>query len=198
MNDIKLPNPQAPGTKITPAPEKKPIKLVYDYLNEVAYTIADKHFPGGEFKVWKTANGWWGDRRKVEDLITAFKIDCTVEEACHYAGISKGNLEYFLQRHPDFLGVIEACRDLPIIKARDKVIKAIDSDPEMALKYLERKRKSEFGPKVDISALIMPVKDVNIKIDYGNGPASIQSDSSIRPEPARIDAPGGEPGGDSE
>lgn len=197
MNDIKLPNPEAPGTRITPAPKSDPVKLAYDYMNEVAYIIKDKHFPGGEFKVWKTANGWWASQAKVEDLIQAFKIDCTIEEACSYAGISFDQFRYFLERHSDFSPIIEVCRNLPIVSARDKVVKAISTDPEMAMKYLERKRKQEFGPKVDIGALIMPVREVNIKIDYGSGPASIQSNGGVRPEPARIDAPGGEPGGDA-
>lgn len=113
-----------------------------------AYTITDKIF--GELRVLNSANAWWIDQGKVRELIQAYKIDATDEEACSYAGISLDQLKYFKELHPDFSNIKQACKQLPTLSARDTLVKSIKTDPEMALKYLERKRKREFGRNVDI------------------------------------------------
>ena len=108
-----------------------------------AYTITDKAF--GDFPVLNSANAWYTDKTKVQLLINAFKFDATYEEACVLAGITPRQLRYFMELHPEFCQVIEACRLLPILRARKTVIGALETNPALAFKYLERKRPSEFG-----------------------------------------------------
>lgn len=116
----------------------------------IAYTITDKVF--GEFHVLNTANGWWKDSEKVKNLIQAYKWGCTNEEACTSAGIDVDNLDYFQKLHPKFLGIKNACREVPTLTARKSVFKALEDDYNHAMKYLERKKRDEFGQNIDVTS----------------------------------------------
>ena len=95
---------------------------------EIAYTVKDKCF--GEFSVLNSANAWWIDRVKVDDLIKAYKIDCTDEEACSDAGISIDQYKYFKEKHPNFSTVKQACKQIPFLKARRTINTAIETNPK--------------------------------------------------------------------
>lgn len=118
--------------------------------NPYAYTITDKFF--GELKVKKSFNAWWLDRRKVENLIEVYKLDPSLEEALFYAGISKGQYDYFVEQHPEFSAIKEVLRQNPILVARQTINKALATDLGNAWKYLSRKRKAEFGPNLDLTS----------------------------------------------
>ncbi len=136
-----------------PNPNKKP-KVRYQGKVKLAktpniiYTIEDKYFE--DFHVQKSANAWWIDRSKVERLIAAFKMDCIIEEAIVYAGISMAQWKYFVDVHPEFYAVKDACSQLPTLTARNEVVKGIVGDKEFALKYLERKRRKEFASRKEM------------------------------------------------
>jgi hypothetical protein len=74
---------------------------------EIAYVIKDKYFSG--FEVQKSDSGWWMDRTKVEKLIQSFKNGYNIKEACIYTGISDRQYQYFIETHPEFCSVKEAC-----------------------------------------------------------------------------------------
>src|SRR3989304_5388627 len=67
---------------------------------DIVYIIEDKNFDQLEIKF--SANAWWLDRRKVERLIEAFKIAAPIAEACIYAGITRGQWDYFNVKHLEF------------------------------------------------------------------------------------------------
>ncbi len=81
----------------------------------------------------------------VRKLIEAFKLDVTVEEACLYANISKDAYYRKLNEDEGFSDEIGRARQYATMAARLSIIKALPSDPHLALKYLERKRREEFG-----------------------------------------------------
>jgi hypothetical protein len=83
----------------------------------------------------------------VQKLEEAFALGCTDIEACFYAGISKQTLYTYQEKYPDFLDRKEALKESPVLLARKSVVEAIPGDPDLALKYLERKRKDEFSTK---------------------------------------------------
>ncbi len=114
-----------------------------------AYTLRDKTY--GEFKVLNSANGWWLDSLKVRDLLQAYKIDCTDEEACAYAGINYGTLRYFKELHPDFLRVKTACKQYPMLLSRKKIVESLAVSLSAATWYAERKRKDEFSRRQEVS-----------------------------------------------
>jgi len=115
--------------KKKPKSHKKPTPVEVERV-EVAYTISDPIF--GDFSPQVSANAWWMERNKLQNLVNAFKYDCTYEEACISAGILLHNLKYFLSIHPEFYTVIEACRQVPNLKARQRVVTQLDRDTATA------------------------------------------------------------------
>ena len=96
--------------------------------------------------------------KKLEEV---FSLGGTDEEACFYAGISHQTLYNFQEKFPEFVDRKEALKQKPILKARQTVVKALE-DPSIAFKILERKRRTEFGDKLDVD---MTVRKRIISID---------------------------------
>lgn len=94
----------------------------------------------------------------LQKLEEAFAWDCTDAEACFYANISPATLYNYQNEHPEFLDRKKELKQSPVLKARETVIRAMRNDPELALKYLERKKKDEFAPKTETST------DINVKV----------------------------------
>jgi len=88
---------------------------------------------------------------RVNKLETVFALGGSDEEACYYANISKQTLYNYQEKHPEFVDRKEALKNKPILQARQTIIQNLD-DPNLALKYLEKKRGEEFGNKVDITS----------------------------------------------
>lgn len=156
---------------------------------EFAYTLKDKVF--GELKVKKSANAWWLDSGKVIHLIDAYKFDATDEESCSYAGISLDQLRYFREQHPTFSQVKDACKELPNLVARKTVVGQLATNPDMAFRYLERKKKKEFGANLDLTSDGEKIEGVQVEIVEGRKPpkpisndeASTESEPSVSGEP---------------
>lgn len=81
----------------------------------------------------------------VAKLTEAFKLDVTVEEACQYAGISKDTYYRKLKEDEEFSDEMERARMYVTMLARRSVITHMEKDGNLALKYLERKRRKEFS-----------------------------------------------------
>jgi hypothetical protein len=109
-----------------------------------AYTFSDSNL--GELKVLNSENGWWvGDegRQKVQRLIEAWKIDGTDDDAMFYAGVSRGQLEYFQKLHPGVYVIKHLCKQYLGLHAKKKYAEAVISDAGAAVAYLRMKRKDE-------------------------------------------------------
>lgn len=107
--------------------------------------------------------------RVLGKLEQAFGYDMTDEEACLYAGIHPSSLYDYQKNHPEFTERKQALKNTPVLLARETVVKAlrdrqittldkkgnkveitIPADPEISMKYLERKKKDEFSPHATI------------------------------------------------
>lgn len=91
------------------------------------------------------------DKTTVKKLEEAFSLGSSIEEACYYAGISKQTYYNWTQQDEELLDRFERLKQHPILLARKTVVQAIQSDPRLAFKYLERKRKDEFGTRVEVA-----------------------------------------------
>jgi hypothetical protein len=91
--------------------------------------------------------------RKLEEV---FALDGTVEEACFYAGISRQTYYEWIKENTELNDKFQALRERPILKARQTVVKSLDQ-PEYAFKYLERKKKKEFGNNLDVTSGDKPI-----------------------------------------
>lgn len=83
---------------------------------------------------------------KITLLEEAFAFDCTDAEACYYAGISERTLHYYQAKNPKFLQRKKLLKERPVLKARHAVIDSFDTHPDIAFRYLEKKKRDEFGP----------------------------------------------------
>lgn len=72
-------------------------------------------------------------------------------EACFYAGISRQTLYNYQHDHPEFVERKEELKEQPILKARRSVLNGIQDDPELALRFLERRKKAEFSLRTEIT-----------------------------------------------
>jgi len=84
----------------------------------------------------------------VSKLEEAFAIGASVAEACMYADITRETYYQWIKKNPKFSDRVEALQLKPTLKARQTVVKALDN-PDMAMKYLERKHKGEFSIRTE-------------------------------------------------
>lgn len=80
-------------------------------------------------------------------LRTAFSHDLTVEEACELAKISKDAYYERIKKDPKFADEMESAQLIPMIVAKQTVMKAIkDGNVNVALRFLERRQSERYGP----------------------------------------------------
>lgn len=87
----------------------------------------------------------------INKLEEAFALGASDLEACFYAGISHETLYSYQRDHPEFLERKESLKQKPILLARQTVVKSLKYNPEMAMRFLERKLKSEFSPRAELT-----------------------------------------------
>lgn len=83
----------------------------------------------------------------VKKLEEAFAFGCSDVQACLFAGISKQTLYNYQDANPGFVDRKAELKETPIMLARRAVVNGISGDPDLALKFLERKCKDEFSTK---------------------------------------------------
>ena len=87
---------------------------------------------------------------KLKKLEEVFAIDGTVQEACFYADITHTTYYNWLEKKPELVERFEALRNRPILKARQTVVKSLET-PSGAQWYLQRKRKAEFSERTEVT-----------------------------------------------
>lgn len=85
----------------------------------------------------------------IDKLEQAFSLGCTDIEACLFADISVDLLYKYQRENPEYIKRKEALKENPVLLARTSVVNSLPNSPELALKYLERKRKDEFSTQVN-------------------------------------------------
>lgn len=114
--------------------DNKPQELAPRKVKEV---LRDRYF--GRFEVLETANGWWSDVGKVKDLITCFKNGMTIEQALVNIAITRDQYYYFLELHPEFSDIKQACEvvaDMVIVASAHK---AARENGKLAFMWLDRR-----------------------------------------------------------
>ncbi len=85
----------------------------------------------------------------IAKLEEAFAWGCTDVEACLWANIAEKTLYLYQEKHPEFIQRKEALKETPVLDSRMTVSRAVKRDPDMAMKYLERKKKGEFSTRAE-------------------------------------------------
>lgn len=84
----------------------------------------------------------------VQKLIDAFKIDCTVGEACAYAGIKRSTYYLWSKEHEGFIDRMEKAQEFIFLKAKNVVNKALDkNDGGFALSLLSKRQRERYAEK---------------------------------------------------
>ncbi len=99
--------------------------------------------------------------RKIEEVAA---LGGSIAEMAMWCDIHVDTLYAYIKENKYFSDRIEALREKPILQARNTIMADIKS-PDTAKWYLERKRKAEFGPKVEVETT---TRILNINIGYGN------------------------------
>lgn len=90
------------------------------------------------------------DDNTVKKLEEAFSIGADIPAACFYADISRQTYYNWIDSFPELKEKFDRLREKPVLKAYQGVFKGLD-DPELALRYLEKKRKAEFSTRQEIT-----------------------------------------------
>lgn len=119
---------------------------------------------------------WWANRSKVENIIAAFKMDLTVQEACIQAGISLTQYKYFCKIHPKFLAIKHRCKAFAPIVAKQGLVADLKNPKDSRARqwFLERKQPHIYGR--DIGAYTPPPPEAAKKI---TGEAFLDEDGKI-------------------
>ena len=96
----------------------------------------------------------------IDKLEYAFSLGCSDNEACLHAGIAPKTLYNYQERNPEFLQRKQLLKDSPIFLARQSVLKGLKDDPDLALKFLERRKKDEFSTKSETDHNIILPKPI--------------------------------------
>ena len=116
-------------------------------INKVAYEVKDAKY--GSFEVRNTANAWWLDEVKIEQIIVARKMGANKAMSCHYAGITTDQFDYFVEKHPEFYSFFHGIMEEPKLIAVQNLYKQLkreekEGGSETSKWYLERRVKDEF------------------------------------------------------
>jgi len=85
----------------------------------------------------------------LDKLEQAFALDCTIEEACLHANINPSTYYVWVKKDKKLSERFNALRNKPVLLARKTLVEGLKDNPELSLKYLERKRKSEFSLRME-------------------------------------------------
>jgi len=91
------------------------------------------------------------DEKSVKALEDAAAMDCTVQESCLLADISKQTNYYRLEKDLELKERLDKLKATPVLKARQTVASKL-GELETAKWYLEKKRKKEFGNAIDMTS----------------------------------------------
>lgn len=85
--------------------------------------------------------------KKIED---ALAMDCSIDEVCLMANISKQTFYNWQNSFPELKERFDLLRATPFLKARDTIIKSLDN-PQHAFEYMKRKKKNEFSERQEMT-----------------------------------------------
>ena len=92
----------------------------------------------------------------VNKLEAAALLDCTISEMCFSAGISRETYYSWIKKDQKLSDKLKVFRAAPVFKARQELIKGLEGNPELCLKYLERKKADEFSKEPKLKDILQP------------------------------------------
>jgi hypothetical protein len=101
----------------------------------------------------------------VKLLDEAFMMDCSIEEACFLAKISRQTYYNWIESFPEYKERFDNLRSNLRLKAKKNISKELDNgDKDISKWYLERRDK-DFKPKSDLTSGDKPIPLANALLD---------------------------------
>lgn len=119
-------------------------------------------------------------------LEQAFSLGASISEATFYAGIHYDTYFEYCSKNPGYSDRVKQLQDRPLLLAREAIVSSFKKDPNLALKYLERKNKKEFALRTEYTgadgkALPVPILQTVINTKP-NDSVSVHLGDSENPE----------------
>ena len=86
----------------------------------------------------------------VKTIEEALALDCSIEEVCLMANISKQTYYNWVNSFPELKERFDVLRASPFLKAR-KTINDSLTNPQYAFEYMKRKKKNEFSERSEVT-----------------------------------------------
>jgi hypothetical protein len=104
-------------------------------------------------------------KEKLEKLILACSAGRDIKNACQWAGVTSEEFIEHCRVNVGFSDYCESLKENPVTEAMITLSGGIKSDPDLALKYLERKKKDEFSLRTEFTGKdgkdLLPVPILN-------------------------------------
>lgn len=104
----------------------------------------------------------------ISKLKQAFQWSAKDEEACSFAGIGKTTFYDHKAKNKEFSEEIDGWKQNPILKAKKSVVESLEKNPDLALRYLERKCKDEFSVRQEVNANLKGSVSLTITSDHAD------------------------------
>lgn len=106
-------------------------------------------------------------RANIEQYLTNIQpyleVGCSLYEACLHGCVPYTTVIDYQKNDDEIRKKIERMSNVPILTARQSVVGSMAENAELALKYLERKKKDEFSLKTEVDSNVKG----NISISIG-------------------------------
>jgi ACT domain-containing protein len=114
-------------------------------------------------------------------LEAAFNNDYSIVQACQYAGITRQTYYNWLENIEDFTEKMEIAKQMPLRKAREVIIKAVnEGDTNLAFKFLQVRDnayKNKTAIEIDPKTKTLEDKIKDFLNDPANKPENLPDDS---------------------
>ncbi len=87
-------------------------------------------------------------RRKIDECA---QLGSSMEEIAFWCDVHRATLFRWVQKDEKLRNRIEHLQQRPILMARQTIVNNLGNNPEIAFKFLERKRREEFSPRNEIA-----------------------------------------------
>lgn len=101
-------------------------------------------------------------------LEEAYLLGANDIQACFKAKITVQTLHNYQNKHPEFVELKERFRQNPILIALETVVAACKENPDLALRLLERRFKSDFSLRTELAGADGAELKVKIDLDHLN------------------------------
>lgn len=116
------------------------------------------------------------EKMVIAKLEECWALGASDAEAAFFAEISPTALSRYLETHPAISQRKEALKLSPVLAARRCLVEAVKTDPELALKYLERVKRDEFSLKFEVDHRDKTLEELLCEANKKEAPARARSE----------------------